>query len=110
MLVGIAVGRGRGRRTVEGIKPSFVQEAREELLEDSVDDVLDLRGHANGLCTDVDGEDFGGPDPDCGSPGGFVEELDCVSRCASREDGDDGEDSAGEDAGEWWRTYGEQEQ
>ena len=59
----------------KGVETAFGEEAREELLEDGVDDVLSLRGHADGLGADVEGEDFGGPDPDCGAPGWFVEEL-----------------------------------
>ena len=57
---------------VEGVEALVLQEDGEELLDDGVDDVLALGAHANGLRTDVHGEDLSSEDPDGRAPGGFV--------------------------------------
>lgn len=56
------------------MKNTYGQEKREELVDDQVGDVLGLRSHADGLGTNVHGEDLSGPDPDGGTPGRLVEE------------------------------------
>ena len=53
---------------IEGVESLVLEEEREELLDDRVGDVLGLRAHADGLGADVHGEDFGGVDPDGGTP------------------------------------------
>jgi hypothetical protein len=63
------------REHVESVEAAVVEEDGEELLDDCVGDILRLGGHADGLGADVHGEDFGGPDPDGGAPGGFIWEL-----------------------------------
>lgn len=53
---------------------TYGEEGREELVHDEVGDVLSLRGHSDGLGTDVHGEHFGCPDPDGGAPRRLVKE------------------------------------
>lgn len=65
----------------ETLEALLGEEGGEELLEDGVGDVLALRCHADGLGSNVDGEDFAGPHPDTGAPRWLVEETreDCIS-------------------------------
>lgn len=52
----------------EAGKADLGEEGREELLEDGVGDVLALRGHTDGLGSNVGREDLAGPHPDGGTP------------------------------------------
>jgi hypothetical protein len=55
------------------IELTFVlQENGEELLHNTVDNVLRLRTHAHSLRAYVHGEDFGREDPNSGAPTGLV--------------------------------------
>lgn len=63
-----------GHEEEEALEARVVKEQREELVEDGLGDVLCLRAHTHGLGTHIHTEDFGGPDPGCGTPGWLVEE------------------------------------
>lgn len=53
---------------VESVEAVVLEENGKELLDNRVDNILGLRAHADGLRADVHGEDFGGKDPDGGTP------------------------------------------
>lgn len=53
---------------------AYIQKCWKELLNDSVGDILRLRGHTDGLRADVHREDLRSPNPDSGTPSRLVEE------------------------------------
>lgn len=63
-----------GHKEKHALEPRVVEEQWEELVEDSLRDILSLGAHANCLCANVGTEDLGGPDPGGGAPRGLVEE------------------------------------
>lgn len=57
-----------GKEEEEALEASLGEECWEELLENGVGHILALRGHTDGLGSDVGGEDLTGPHPDTGTP------------------------------------------
>lgn len=64
-----------GKEEEETLEAGLGEECWEELLENGVGYILALRGHTDGLGSDVGGEDFTGPHPDTGTPRRLVEEA-----------------------------------